>query len=399
MFLHSGILIFLIIIITTISLIKLLNNRTKISLTKSSTEGMTTDNISGVSNINLSSNTLSLKEYFIKSSYNSAYSGTSVSTNSVIDVLKRGCRFLDFEVFYIDGKAQVAYSTDNSRISGNCILLSNVFDTLITNGFSNAPNSGDPLFIQLRIKSKPTIDAGIFPLIVASIQSKLGNRVYQGSVSGETPIRNIMGKIVLVIDQKTCPEFSEYNDLVALTNMVSSGNKLHKYNYSTTIQMSTTPITANSDGTTNVSKTMKIVEPNSDVQNSTFGKLIKYGFNIYRIIILAIIVIFGMTVYYVMTPSNFSIGKSFTEKIQITLLTILEKYKNVFAFFIFILLLGVIVLFSYTTEGNPPIQSLISDYGIQIVEYKFYLHDNALKDYEKIFSNAGTAFIPFSKII
>lgn len=399
MFLHSGILIFLIIIITTISLIKLLNNRTKISLTKSSTEGMTTDNISGVSNINLSSNTLSLKEYFIKSSYNSAYSGTSVSTNSVIDVLKRGCRFLDFEVFYIDGKAQVAYSTDNSRISGNCILLSNVFDTLITNGFSNAPNSGDPLFIQLRIKSKPTIDAGIFPLIVASIQSKLGNRVYQGSVSGETPIRNIMGKIVLVIDQKTCPEFSEYNDLVALTNMVSSGNKLHKYNYSTTIQMSTTPITANSDGTTNVSKTMKIVEPNSDVQNSTFGKLIKYGFNIYRIIILAIIVIFGMTVYYVMTPSNFSIGKSFTEKIQITLLTILEKYKNVFAFFIFILLLGVIVLFSYTTEGNPPIQSLISDYGIQIVEYKFYLQDNALKDYEKIFSNAGTAFIPFSKII
>ena len=399
MFLHSGILIFLIIIITTISLIKLLNNRTKISLTKSSTEGMTTDNISGVSNINLSSNTLSLKEYFIKSSYNSAYSGTSVSTNSVIDVLKRGCRFLDFEVFYIDGKAQVAYSTDNSRISGNCILLSNVFDTLITNGFSNAPNSGDPLFIQLRIKSKPSIDAGIFPLIVASIQSKLGNRVYQGSVSGETPIRNIMGKIVLVIDQKTCPEFSEHNDLVALANIVSSGKKLHKYNYSTTIQMSTTPITANSDGTTNVSKTMKIVEPNSDVQNSTFGKLIKYGFNIYRIIILAIIVIFGMTVYYVMTPSNFSIGKSFTEKIQITLLTILEKYKNVFAFFIFILLLGVIVLFSYTTEGNPPIQSLISDYGIQIVEYKFYLQDNALKDYEKIFSNAGTAFIPFSKII
>ena len=347
MFLHSGILIFLIIIITTISLIKLLNNRTKISLTKSSTEGMTTDNISGVSNINLSSNTLSLKEYFIKSSYNSAYSGTSVSTNSVIDVLKRGCRFLDFEVFYIDGKAQVAYSTDNSRISGNCILLSNVFDTLITNGFSNAPNSGDPLFIQLRIKSKPSIDAGIFPLIVASIQSKLGNRVYQGSVSGETPIRNIMGKIVLVIDQKTCPEFSEYNDLVALTNMVSSGNKLHKYNYSTTIQMSTTPITANSDGTTNVSKTMKIVEPNSDVQNSTFGKLIKYGFNIYRIIILAIIVIFGMTVYYVMTPSNFSIGKSFTEKIQITFITILEKYKNIFAFYIYFITRGNCFIFIY----------------------------------------------------
>jgi hypothetical protein len=144
---------------------------------------------------------------------------------------------------------------------------------------------------------------------------------------------------------------------------------------------------------------MKIVEPDSDVQNSMFGKLIKYGNNISYIVILAIIIIFGMTVYYIMTPSNFSIGKTFIEKIQITLLTFLAKYINIFAFFIFILILGVIVLFSNTTDGNPSVQSLISDYGIQIVEYKFYLQDNALKEYENVFRNAGTAFIPFSKII
>lgn len=405
MFIHSGILILLIIIITTISLMNLLKQRNNISSSSSSSfEGMKgeTDNISGVSN--LSNTSFPLKEYFIKSSYNSALYGTSVSTNNVIDIIKRGCRFLDFEVFYIDGKAQVAYSTDTSRInidSDNCILLSDVFDTLITNGFANAPNSGDPLFIQLRIKSKPVIDAGIFPLIIASIQSKIGNRLYQGSVSGETPIQNLMGKIVLVIDQKTCPEFSGHNDLVALTNMVSAGKQLHKYSYSTTIQMSTTPITANSDGTTNVSKTMKIVEPDSDVQNSMFGKLIKYGNNISYIVILAIIIIFGMTVYYIMTPSNFSSRSSSTimEKIQITFITFLAKYINIFAFFIFIITLGVIIIFSNTTDGNPSVQSLISDYGIQIVEYKFYLQDNALKEYENVFRNAGTAFIPFSKII
>ena len=402
MFLRSSILILIIIIITTISLINLFNHRKNITSSQMRSEGMTstTDNISGISN--LSNTSFPLKEYFIKSSYNSAYSGTSVSTNNVIDIIKRGCRFLDFEVFYIDGKAQVAYSTDSSRInidSDNCILLSDVFDTLITNGFANAPNSGDPLFIQLRIKTKPVIDAGIFPLIIASIQSKIGNRLYQGSVSGETPIQNLMGKIVLVIDQKTCPEFSEQNDLVALTNIVSSGKQLHKYSYSTTIQMATTPITANNDGTTNVSKTMRMVEPDSDVQNTFFGKLIKYGYNISRILILATIIIFGMTVYYVMTPSNFSSGKSIVEKIQITFLTFLAKYINIFAFFIFILILGVIVLFSNTTDGNPSIQSLISDYGIQIVESKFYLQDNALKEYENVFRNEGTAFIPFSKII
>ena len=400
MFLRSGILILIIIILTTICLMNLLNQRN--TITSTSPEGMAThDTPSGVSNINISNTTLSLKEYFIKSSYNSAYSGTSVSTNNVIDILKRGCRFLDFEVFYIDGKAQVAYSTDPSRInidSDNCILLSDVFDTLITNGFANAPNSGDPLFIQLRIKSKPDIDAGIFPLIIASIQSKIGNRLYTGQVSGETLIKDLMGKIILVIDQKTCPEFSNYNDLVSMTNMVSAGKKLHKYSYSTTIQMATTPVTANSDGTTNVSKTLKMVEPDSDSQDAIFGKLIKYGYGISHFVILAIIIIFGMTVYYIMNPTNFATGKNISDKIKITLISMFE-FKNIFAYFIFILIIGLIILFSNNTDGNPPFQSLVSDFGVQIVEYKFYLQDSALKDYEDVFRNAGTAFIPFSKII
>ena len=42
-----------------------------------------------------------LHEYCIKSSYNSACSGDYVSANMVKEVIKRGCRFLDFEVFYI----------------------------------------------------------------------------------------------------------------------------------------------------------------------------------------------------------------------------------------------------------------------------------------------------------
>jgi hypothetical protein len=303
----------------------------------------------GVSNINLSSDTYSLKEYFIKSSYNSAYSGTTVSTQHVKDILKRGCRFLDFEVFYIDGKAQVAYSTDPFRItidSDNILLLSDVFDTLITDGFANAPNSGDPLFIQLRIKSKPTIDVGIFPLIVASIQSKLGNRLYSGKVSGETQIRDLMGKIILVVDQKICPEFLNYNDLVALTNMTSAGKLLHKHDYLTTIQMATTPVTANSDGTTDVSNTMKMTEtPDPDIQNTILGNWKIYKHSIFRIFIIASIIMIGMIVYYVMNPSNF-VGKSITEKLKITLLTILEKFKNIFAFFIFIILFSMVILFS-----------------------------------------------------
>jgi hypothetical protein len=98
-----------------------------------------------------------------------------------------------------------------------------------------------------------------------------------------------------------------------------------------------------------------------------------------------------------MNPSNF--GKEIMEKINITLYTILDKFKNIFVFFIFILIFSCILIFSYTSDGNTPFQSLVSDYGVQIIPFKFYLKDYALKEYEDIFRQKRTAFIPFSKII
>ena len=77
----------------------------------------------------------------------------------------------------------------------------------------------------------------------------------------------------------------------------------------------------------------------------------------------------------------------------------LEKFKNIIGFCIFILLFSLIFLFSYTYDENPPFQSLITDYAVQIIPYKFYIKDAQLKYYEDIFSNEHSAFIPFSKII
>ena len=57
---------------------------------------------------------LPLKEYFIKASYNSALSGDFMNSDMVKYVLSRGCRFLDFEVFSIDNIPYVAYSTDST---------------------------------------------------------------------------------------------------------------------------------------------------------------------------------------------------------------------------------------------------------------------------------------------
>ena len=43
---------------------------------------------------------LPLREYCIKASYNSAYSGSTISDKMVKYVLSRGCRFLDLQIHY-----------------------------------------------------------------------------------------------------------------------------------------------------------------------------------------------------------------------------------------------------------------------------------------------------------
>ena len=75
-----------------------------------------------------------LHEYCIKASYNTACSGEYVSVNMVKEVLKRGCRFLDFEVFYMKENntfmPRVGISSDKNFIildSKNSISLNDLF--------------------------------------------------------------------------------------------------------------------------------------------------------------------------------------------------------------------------------------------------------------------------------
>jgi hypothetical protein len=70
---------------------------------------------------------LPLSQYVIKASYNSALTGKYVNSNMIKYVLSRGCRFLDFEIFLIDGKPQIAYTSDSKyktiQSKNNILLL------------------------------------------------------------------------------------------------------------------------------------------------------------------------------------------------------------------------------------------------------------------------------------
>jgi hypothetical protein len=112
---------------------------------------------------------LQLKQFVIKGSYNSAITGNFVNPEMVSYLLKRGCRYFDFELFLVNGKVIVSYSNDPTynilETDLPLVTFESILQTIIGESI-NAPNKSDPLFINMRVKSN---DSSIYPLIAASI--------------------------------------------------------------------------------------------------------------------------------------------------------------------------------------------------------------------------------------
>ena len=153
-----------------------------------------------------------LKDYVIKSSYNSAITGKYVNEDMIKYILLRGCRLLDFEVLYIDNKPYVTYTTDNNLEvinTDNKILLDNIFTSTISQAFTQpTPNYEDPLFIHLRLKSK---DNNIYNSVAKSIDATLKNRLYNKPITNNTLLSDIMGKIVIIMDKTYDRKYKDYS--------------------------------------------------------------------------------------------------------------------------------------------------------------------------------------------
>ena len=216
--------------------------------------GITTMQIDGSG----SGNYYSLRNYCIKASFNSAYTGSYVNRNMVKYVLSRGCRFLDFEVYIKDDIPIVAYSTAQYDPSfthftskSPAISLDGVCSTIMANAFtSTSPNPGDPLFVQLRIK---TYLQSAYPAIAQTIMSTLYDKLYQGTVTMDTPLPALMGKIVLIVDKSSSPGYeravanscspgnSTCYDLRKLVNMESGGDVVRVYRSNDLMNQSINP--------------------------------------------------------------------------------------------------------------------------------------------------------------
>jgi len=198
-----------------------------------------------------------LRDYCIKASANSAYSGGYMNLDMIKYVLRRGCRFLDFEVYIKDKIPVVAYSNAvifdpsyNSFTSYDLpVSLVGCLNTCLANAFTTtSPNPNDPLFIQLRIKTNIN---EAFGSIAKVIDSTIKPNLFDGDVTPNTHLADLMGKVVLIVDRSTTPGYKNYPvcesdeencyNLSKYVNMESGSNYLRIYTENELTNQTTNP--------------------------------------------------------------------------------------------------------------------------------------------------------------
>lgn len=232
-------------------------------------------------------NKLQLSQYCIKASYNSGFTGNYINPNAVSELLSRGVRFFDYEIYNEDGKPVVNYASKMKDISNNVgshigVPLGDMLVPIINNAFTSSacPNYLDPVFLQLRLRvnkndadvDKKTFYTSVMGLVKTYFESKL----HKGSVSSTTKLSNIMGKIVIILDPEQIPEYTMYNNYNVLN--ATTGNINFSKNYYTNAVNAGLPILQKVDDLNTNSVSIKEVVPNNDMKgNVSSFSLISMG--------------------------------------------------------------------------------------------------------------------------
>jgi len=185
-----------------------------------------------------------LRDYYICSSYNSCCGGEFkndyVDTTPLIEVIKKGARLLDFEIYSINNKPVISASSQKSfNIKGmyNSIPFDKVIDTIRMTAFSGAisPNPNDPLFLNFRIKSnKIDIYKQMAEILKSNIGIKLLDEKYNYEANGEgivkEPLNKFLDKIIIICDDKN-GNFRKVDEFHKLVNMSSGSAFLRELRY------------------------------------------------------------------------------------------------------------------------------------------------------------------------
>ena len=214
-----------------------------------------------------------LREFMIKSSYNSAIIDKTASADAIKFVLSRGCRLLDFEIYTRKDKEYVSYSEDPEYKviqTDLSLTVEKAFLSIAENAFSQpSPAPNDPLFIQLRIKNNTH---ATYKRISKLIGTVFGNKYHNKPIDGSVPVGDLMQKVIFILDATSAPDYNKYstcsNDepdcepLTQYINLLSGTADLPKYSYTEYIDLIPTPITVDhGNDRTDVRSFMMIAPP------------------------------------------------------------------------------------------------------------------------------------------
>jgi hypothetical protein len=189
-----------------------------------------------------------LRDYYIKSSYNSCSTGQFqndwVNLCALENVIKQGCRCLDFEVYEVDGKAVVATSNSTrftEKGTYNSLSIDSVIKTIsekaVTYSMSSeyCPNPFDPLFLHFRIKTnKIEVYDDIADALVKYLDSKLLSNEHsyenKGKNLGSEPLSSLLGKVIIMVD-KIESNHIRATKMEELVNIMGNSAFLHSLSY------------------------------------------------------------------------------------------------------------------------------------------------------------------------
>lgn len=191
-----------------------------------------------------------LREYYIKTSYNSCSTGQFqndwVSLCALENVIKQGCRVLDFEIYQVDGRTVVATS-NSTRVTEkgtyNSLSIDSVIKTIADKAVSNSmdggnvcPNPYDPLFLHFRIKSGHIeVYNDLADAIVAHLDSKLLSNEHSyennGKNLGSELLTSLLGKVIIMVD-KVQNNHIRATKMEELTNIMGNSAFLRSLPYS-----------------------------------------------------------------------------------------------------------------------------------------------------------------------
>jgi len=197
-----------------------------------------------------------LKEYQIFSSWNScAQSDNNVSLQQLEKVLLNGCRFLDFEIYFIEGSPVVGFSKGKyqsnesiQQIDSDYVIPFVDVCSMIVSG--KCPNPNDPLFLHFRIKSN---NVNIFEKMAENfISSGLKAKLCKTKVNQNTLLSDLQNKIIVVVDKTYVPAIQRTETSFGkMVHMYSGTSELPSSKIQQTLDQKVRTLSLKNDNETN----------------------------------------------------------------------------------------------------------------------------------------------------